>query len=240
MSSITPEYRKFIDEQLNLLKTKKLEGKVIPTVPRKFYTLYYVLRNAPDIIPLNGEWLEFGVWKGVSINIISKHTKKTVYGFDSFEGLPNNGNGEWKDNFDVKGKFPEVNSNVKLIKGWFNETIQTFKKDVLGDKPIAFLHIDCDIYSSTKTIFNMLKSNIVPGTVIVFDELLHYVGFENHELKAFYEFVTENNIKFEWIGIKNKVLGFNDYLIKKNKQLKTFKHFRNIGCEQEVAVKIIG
>jgi hypothetical protein len=33
-------------------------------------------------------WLEFGVWKGTTINYISKFTDDKVYGFDSFYGLP--------------------------------------------------------------------------------------------------------------------------------------------------------
>ena len=38
----------------------------------------------------NGLFLEFGVWKGGSINLFAKQLSKngnTIYGFDSFEGL---------------------------------------------------------------------------------------------------------------------------------------------------------
>jgi hypothetical protein len=56
--------------------------------------------------------------------------------------------------------------------------------------PIALLHIDCDLYSSTKTIFELLSDRIVPGTVIVFDELVNYPAFKKHEVLAFYEFLA--------------------------------------------------
>jgi len=63
-----------------------------------------------------------------------------------------------------------------------------------------FIHIDCDLYSSTKFILNTVKEYINPGCVIVFDELVNYPGFDGDtgELKAFYEFITENNVKYEW------------------------------------------
>ena len=75
----------------------------------------------------NTLWLEFGVASGHTINYISKFTNDTVYGFDSFEGLPE----KWRDGFDKgaftrNGEFPNVNTNVQLIKGWFNETLPNF------------------------------------------------------------------------------------------------------------------
>ena len=70
-------------------------------------------------------WLEFGVWTGGTLNQISTHTNKTVFGFDSFEGLPEvwdrENKGWWSDkgSFSLQGKLPKVNQNVKLIKGWY-------------------------------------------------------------------------------------------------------------------------
>ena len=58
----------------------------------------------------NTLWLEFGVASGRTINYISKFTTDTVYGFDSFEGLPE----KWRDGFDKgafssNGNMPNVN-----------------------------------------------------------------------------------------------------------------------------------
>ena len=70
-----------------------------------------------------GLYLEFGVYKGGSINFISSILPdEIIYGFDSFEGLPE----DWrydlqKGGFNVDGNLPPVNKNVRLIKGWFNE-----------------------------------------------------------------------------------------------------------------------
>ena len=75
----------------------------------------------------NTLWLEFGVASGKTINYISKFTNDTVYGFDSFEGLPE----KWRNGFDKgcfnrNGNLPKVNKNVTLIKGWFDETLPNF------------------------------------------------------------------------------------------------------------------
>jgi hypothetical protein len=145
-------------------------------------------------------WLEFGVFTGNTINYISKFTDEKVYGFDSFEGLPE----KWRDSFDegafnLDGNLPNVNENVVLVKGWFNDTLPTFIKT--HNKKISFIHIDCDLYSSTKFIFDTLKDYIDDNCVISFDELVNYPGYKEGELKAFIEYINSNNINFKWIGM---------------------------------------
>jgi len=164
----------------------------------------------------NTLWLEFGVAGGTTINYISKFTQDKVYGFDSFEGLPE----KWRDGFDKgafsqQGNMPIVNGNVELIKGWFNETLPTFIKS--QNKKVSFIHMDADLYSSTKCIFDILKDYIDDDCVIVFDELLNYPGFDSEtgELKALYEFVTEHNVDFEWIGMFGTPTGMNGYQYEK-------------------------
>ena len=56
-----------------------------------------VLDKAIDAISIErGLVLEFGVFSGKSINHIASRTNLQVYGFDSFEGLPE----AWRDGFD--------------------------------------------------------------------------------------------------------------------------------------------
>ncbi|MBQ3336344.1 MAG: class I SAM-dependent methyltransferase [Selenomonadaceae bacterium] len=160
--------------------------------------LQYVLIHTESVS--GGEYLEFGVYEGKTINIISSTVPdKIVYGFDSFEGLPE----DWrtgfdKATFDRNGEMPQVNSNVRLIKGWFNETLPAFVKE--HAEPCAFIHVDCDLYSSTKTIFDNLKDQIVSGTVIAFDEYFNYPGWQEGEYKAFMELVAEKGFEFEYIA----------------------------------------
>jgi hypothetical protein len=93
---------------------------------------------------------------------------------------------------------------VNLYKGWFNETLPRWAQENPG--PIAFMHLDADIYSSTKCVFDILGDRIVPGTVLQFDEYFNYPGWQKGEYKAFNEFVEAHQVKFEYLGYaKNQV-----------------------------------
>ena len=92
------------------------------------------------------------------------------------------------------GILPAVPNNVKLIQGWFDESLPMFLKEIDKNIPIRFLHIDCDLYSSTKIIFDLIGDRICPGTVILFDELIGYESWQKDEFKAFMEAVK----KYSW------------------------------------------
>lgn len=146
-----------------------------------------------------GLWMEFGVWTGSSIRHIAGLTNETIYGFDSFEGLPE----EWNEHpigvRGLGGNPPNIpNKNIILIKGLYENTLDHFMTEHLTD--CAFVHIDCDLYSSTKTILSKLKKYLTEKTIIAFDDLLNYPDYKDHELKAWLEFVQDNNIEYEWIA----------------------------------------
>jgi hypothetical protein len=83
---------------------------------------------------------------------------------------------------------------VKLIPGWFNQTIVPWMNANPG--VVSFLHIDCDLYSSTIDILNLLNDRIVPGTVIVFDEMYPWNDFDQYDLWQQGEFQALG----EWIN----------------------------------------
>lgn len=141
---------------------------------------------------LEGLVLEFGVYNGKSIRNIASIVDSEVHGFDSFEGIPENWNDEPSGSYSANGELPAVPSNVTLHQGWFEETIPGFIKENNG--PIRFMNIDCDLYSSTKTIFYLLGPQVVSGTVIVFDEFIGYKSWQEDEFKAFQEAVSQ----FQW------------------------------------------
>ena len=154
------------------------------------------------IMTLGGSILDLGVYKGGSTRALARiFPNKTIHGFDSFEGLPEDWSHVLKGAFgDVKGVLPDMPDNVKLYKGWFDDTLPLWRKGY-KDRPISLLRIDCDIYSSTKTIFDNLGDLVCPGTWIVFDELIGYRGWEAHEYKAFEEFLSMRpELSFEYVA----------------------------------------
>ena len=148
----------------------------------------------------DGLMLEFGVYSGNSINYIANKVKpSSVDGFDSFEGLPE----FWRDGFG-EGHFavnglPKVEHNVRLHKGWFDDTLPEYLSDIDSGRKVSYLHVDCDLYSSTQTIFQLLADKIVSGTIIVFDEYFNYPGWQNGEFKAFKEFIASSGRKYEYL-----------------------------------------
>lgn len=167
------------------------------------------LEHALSLPRPEGMLVELGVYTGASISKMAKaNPSDTIYGFDSFEGLPENWNRPDmtfdKGAFSLNKKLPDVPPNVELIAGWFDQTLPAFAQKHLDDA-IGFLHVDCDIYSSTKCAFQHLGPLLQKGTIIVFDELLNYPTYEIHEVKAFYEFLIETDYEVEWIGKLGRV-----------------------------------
>jgi hypothetical protein len=153
-----------------------------------FVTAHRLREHALTLCAVDGLILEFGVFSGASIKQIAATTKQEVHGFDSWEGLPEDWT-HWQKSgrFSTEGRLPDMTGfdNVRLHKGWFENTLPVFLESHPG--PIRFLHIDCDLYSSTKTILDLCRERIVSGTVIVFDEYLNYPGWQQHEIKAWKE-----------------------------------------------------
>lgn len=162
--------------------------------------------------------LEFGVFEGKSLLQIRRtlSNEYEIHGFDSFEGLPEDwvGTGLLKGQFSLDGEIPDVLKNMdntKLYKGWFADTIPDYLK-VAAE--IAFIHIDADLYSSSKDIlYSDIRHYIKPGTIILFDEW--YYNFnptpENaqHEQKLFYEWASDFNveyIKYPQISVERQII----------------------------------
>lgn len=133
----------------------------------------------------DGLVMEFGVFNGKSIRQIAALTKGPVHGFDSFEGIPEDWNHETSGSYSTEGIIPEVPVNVMLHAGWFEDSILKFIQKESG--AIRFMNIDCDLYSSTKTVLDALARQVVPGTVMVFDEYIGNVSWRDDEHKAFVE-----------------------------------------------------
>lgn len=177
------------------------ERRVFRDVP-EFKTRKALFEWALDQVEVqDGLYLEFGVYKGDSLNrLASLRPNKIFYGFDSFEGLPETWTlGSRRGSFNVEGRFPPVRKNVRLIKGFFENTLGGFIQNH-NKELVSFVHVDCDLYSATRTIFQHIRPMLRPGTVIVFDEYFNYSEWEEGEFKAFSEFLQEKKVNFKYIG----------------------------------------
>jgi hypothetical protein len=206
----------------NQLREAISQGQTVPSqkskilIPSAFYLVdhlrhppgeaysWHTRKMAARRATLDGAVCEFGVALGHSITQIAElFPNRTIHGFDSFEGLPEPFAQVGAGGYSTLGCLPSVPGTVKLHKGWFEDTLPDFVAELQG--PIAYLHIDCDLYSSTKTVLDHLGPHIVSGTVIVFDEYLAFEGWEDHEYKAFQEFIAESGHTYSYIGFSRKL-----------------------------------
>ena len=141
-------------------------------------------------------YLEFGVWKGRSANFFSKYVKK-LYAFDGFEGLKEDwvGNYEPKGSFNLNKQIPKLNPNVEPIVGWAEDTLEDFLKK--HNPKINFIHLDMDTYSPTKFVLEKIKPYLVNDSIILFDELYNYIGWEYGEYKALKEVFKDDEFKYK-------------------------------------------
>ena len=159
----------------------------------RFDTIRFVVAQAPS-----GLHLEFGVAGGKSLRTICESSPKgKVFGFDTFQGLPD----AWRVGFD-RGTFAQESiphvEGAELEIGLFQETLEPFLAK--HSEPIAFLHLDADLYSSTKYVLDTCKSRILPGAILLFDEYFNYPGWQHHEHKAFTEWAAANRLEWEYIA----------------------------------------
>ncbi|HEU0129040.1 MAG TPA: class I SAM-dependent methyltransferase [Pseudonocardiaceae bacterium] len=163
---------------------------------RQFGHPHATLKYALSLAPVGGMALEFGVYTGTTLNLIATARQGgRVYGFDSFEGLPEH----WRAGF-AAGTFaadtvPDI-PGAELVVGCFDEVLPGFMENHPG--PVDFLHIDADLYSSASTVLNLVGPRLREGSVVVFDEFFNYPGWQEHEYRAWTEYVERTAIAFRY------------------------------------------
>ena len=157
--------------------------------------------------------LEFGVAGGISINRLSHALADyPFFGFDSFDGFLDD-----PDKSSVWAPFqkrfrnqvpPQVNENVRLVKGHVETTFLPFAQQALENKDTFFVHLDMDVYAPTKMVLQWL---IASGkrSFVLFDEFINYSEFHLHEYRAFLETVIEEKVPYRVRALCDR--GADDY-----------------------------
>jgi Methyltransferase domain len=137
---------------------------------------------------IEGSVLEFGVYQGATLRLLAGEAggRRSLVGFDSFKGLPE----DWgtllpKGHFETElPAFPRE-YNIRLEVGRIEDTLPQF----LAREPgaIALVHIDCDLYPTTRFVLDHVLPHMPAGGVVVFDEYYGYPTFSEHEYRAWRE-----------------------------------------------------
>lgn len=146
---------------------------------------------------IEGDYLEFGLYKGDSFIQAWKEAKKCnienmrFIGFDSFQGFPELKGVDKKYSLIKDGSykysmssfkaelakhyiFPFLDDKIILKEGWFKDTLNEKTKRDLKISKVAVAMLDCDLYESTIEVLNFLKNNIQDGGIIMFDDWFLY------------------------------------------------------------------
>lgn len=166
----------------------------------KLMSLYAAMAE----ITLPGDYAEFGVYQGRCARFIANFLRggRQLHLFDSFEGLPEDWIGTFK-----KGMFslpPESiptfdRDDIHVHVGWFADTIPKVSGQFTS--PLAFIHADADLYSSTVDILEGMNELIVPGTIILFDEYAMESGgeYDDGEHRALVEWSARHERTFNYL-----------------------------------------
>lgn len=151
----------------------------------KFNSLLALAQRAKA---LPGNVAELGVFQGGALRALAElMPDKTCYGFDTFEGLPEE---HWNPSEPHRpGEFSNTSydrlletlpSNCKLVRGLFPESA------VIIEDRFCLAHVDFDFEEGTRAAIEWLLPRMTTGGIIVFDDYRwpNCPGVESAILKA--------------------------------------------------------
>jgi len=169
--------------------------KILRRLLNSFYRMdiiYEVIQEFKNNYKGNFSILEFGTADGYSFTKMLYATKYldmdnriTVHTFDSFEGMPDSVDAKDKDIIaddgwvegQFKGRYQELEDycrshykNYQIHKGYFQNTLINENLSFLKTNLPILVWIDCDYYSSTRTVFDKLIPYLPNGCVVYFDD----------------------------------------------------------------------
>jgi O-methyltransferase len=169
------------------------------------YKIYEVTCQQEQLFDVPVDYFEFGVAGGMSFKWWLQHNKhqgSRFFGFDTFEGLPEDWGGF------AKGEMKHTLDSIKINderasfhKGLFQETLLPFL-NTYEPRNRKVIHMDADLFSSTIFPLSQLHRFIKPGDIILFDEF----AVPMHEFLAFKIYTESFYVDYDVIAAANNYL----------------------------------
>jgi O-methyltransferase len=175
------------DPASQLIATLLRERRAFVDVTR----MRHLVERATSYTGRSGAFVECGVAKGASLAVLAAYAgERTVWGFDSFEGLPEQTEGDGGDGamfvgYSCSGERGEAAvadtfamvgvpmDHVRLVRGWFSDTLPVTRASI---GPIAILRIDADWYEGTRYVLDQLHEQVMPGGTVLVDDYESFAG----------------------------------------------------------------
>ena len=215
-----------------------------------FTTLFNKAFKLMQQAPVNGDFVEFGVYRGRSLVETIKMAnerlkgKHNFYGFDSFAGMPPTtmpltdrlkkdwATGTFSDTSIefVQERLDKNHVKATLIKSTFGK-LQPLEK--YGIKKIRFAHLDADIYEGYRDSLRLVTPHLQIGTVIMFDEFVapshpDFQSIREHAKRAIREWELEEKFNLHLIAFEFAtalcVIVDKEYLKKYGSYIESLRH----------------
>lgn len=202
--------RKYLNQVTEVYVRKRLN---MPILGKKQRAMSIMFSAMDSWNKTEGEYLEFGVYKGRSFQAAYKEANKRglddmkFFAFDSFKGLPPVNGTDAEHNYFREGQFAcseetflenlkkkDVDlTRVETIPGFYEESLTEDRRKELNIDQVAVAWIDCDIYESTVPVLDFLTPIIKTGTFLAFDDWFSFAGDPHAgQIRAVREWVKKN------------------------------------------------
>lgn len=144
--------------------------------------------KALDFNGIDGDYVEFGSFSGMTFRLAfdqirQRNIKRHLWAFDSFQGLPEpvsplDHHPGWRKGVMAMRveDFHEVclshgipRNRYTVVQGFYEETLSPLRDDAAPTN-IALAYVDCDTYSSSKTVLEFLLPRLKHGMILAFDD----------------------------------------------------------------------
>ena len=169
----------------------------LPNTPSIHFNRWSMYDHAISIAPRSRPFYEFGVWMGDSFKYLAPHFSQG-FGFDTFQGLPEDWGVVPKGTYSSKGRVPNIPNSTFLV-GEFEETLPSFF--ATNREASGLINFDADLYSSTITALTQSREIIDENTVLIFDEFIVNENWEQDEFRALSDFCQTNHLEYEVIAV---------------------------------------
>lgn len=145
-----------------------------------------------DIAQVAGDFVDLGVGMGgmsLFLGHRAREHRRKMFCLDSFSGLPalhpeldnpvfRQGDygppdglpvTQWEARLRKKVNDYNLDETVQIIPGFFEDTLAEFS----SEQKFAFVHIDCDLYTSVRPVLDALYDMVSDGGYIVIDDFFH-------------------------------------------------------------------
>lgn len=140
---------------------------------------YQLLSCARATAKVRGEIAEVGVYRGGSARLMCEvRANRTLYLFDTFEGLPNTDQldsrfaaGQYAASFEEVQSYLAKFPSVHIYKGLFPAT-----SSPISDKRFSCVHLDVDLYQPTRDSLEFFYPRVNPGGIFLIHDYLWAEG----------------------------------------------------------------